>query len=131
MHIPLARNNRMNIFSLNTVITATYDTTRRGFFEGKMKRPSHRRKEHKYNRGEAISTDIMGPLNIPGMLTNFKRYFISLLELQTRYAYVQPLTSRAETQGIIDTFLTKMEQTFRKTTNWIIYRTTQRSTCRQ
>lgn len=38
-----------------------------------MQRVPHRRKQHHYNKGEAISTDTMGPINIPGMQSTFKQ----------------------------------------------------------
>lgn len=70
--------------------------------------------------GEAISTDIMGPLNIPTMSTQFGKYFISFIDAHSRYLYVQPFGRRYETAGIIQTYLTKVENAFRRTPQWLI-----------
>lgn len=69
----------------------------RSCFEGKMKGGTYRRKKHKYEKGEAINTDIMGRLNIPRMLRKFKKYFMSFIDTNSRNEYIKTLTQRSKT----------------------------------
>lgn len=84
----LARNPYLNIPSVNQIWTTKTDRTCTEYMKGRLKRAPHKRKEHKYKRDEAVSTDIMGPLRIPGMPQPFQKYFISFTEVSTRYEYV-------------------------------------------
>lgn len=64
--IQLARSPYMKMPQLNS-IRITKDMSCRGCLEGRIKRAPHKRKQHHYDRREAVSPDIMGPLNIDGM----------------------------------------------------------------
>lgn len=59
----LARNTRVKLPSLNRISTTKKDITYRRCMNGKLRCAPHRRATHNYERGEAVSTDIMGPLN--------------------------------------------------------------------
>lgn len=62
----------------------------------------------------------MGPINIRNIPQHFKHYFISFIEVSTRYAYVQPLHSRAETAKVINSYLNKIQPSFRRKPEWLI-----------
>lgn len=81
----------------------------RACYEDKLSRAPHRRGTHTYKRGHAISSEIMGPLQIPGMPTAVERYFISFIDMATRYSYVAPIASRAQASTMIQDFLTRIE----------------------
>lgn len=115
----LARNPHIRIPELDTV-TTTHDMTCRGCFEGKLARAPHRRKAHSYKRGEAVSTDIFGPLTLPGMPPTVKRYFITFVDAYSRYAYVQPIGKRAEAAQLIQEFLTRMQKSLGHTPCWLV-----------
>lgn len=114
----LAKKPKVKIPELEAIPTTKDDITCRGCFEGKMKRAQHRRKQHRYEKGESLSTDIMGPLNIPCMPITFKKYFISFNYTSSQYLYTKPLKRRSETAGIIQN--DKMQQTFKTTPKWLI-----------
>lgn len=86
--IILARNSTVNILSLNTTSKSKMDVTCHGCMEGKIQRAPQKRATHSYRRGEAVSADIMGSLNIKEMTVSFQRYLLSLIDLKTRYKYV-------------------------------------------
>lgn len=81
----LARNPELNIPELDKM-TTTADITCRACMEGKIARAPHKRTAHKYEKGQVFSSDIMGPLNVPGMPRETERYFLSFLDAATRYA---------------------------------------------
>lgn len=62
----------------------------------------------------------MGQINIKGMKSKFQRYFISFIELTTRYAYTQPIQSRAEAPKIISKFLDTMQDQCQRKPRWLI-----------
>lgn len=55
-------------------------------FTGKMHRAPHRRVEHKCDRGDILSTDVVGPLDHIGI--NGERYFVTFTDLASRYTFV-------------------------------------------
>lgn len=115
-----ARNSKLRIPELEGIKTTHQDLTCRGCYEGKMVRAAHRRKTHDFKIGEAVSSDILGPINIPGIPQHFKRYFLSFIDAASRYAYVQPLAKRSETTDVIKTFLDKLQAHTGATPTWMI-----------
>ena len=63
----LARNPHLNIPSLTSISTTRDDITCGPCLATKLRRAPHKRKDHNYTRGQAVSSDILGPLAIPGM----------------------------------------------------------------
>lgn len=116
----LARNHKSRDEGLDKIETTQHDLTCRPCLEFKMKMAPHHRAHHNYLRGGAVCTDILGPVNVPGILAEVERYFISFMHVATRYAYVDPLTTRAETPGLIDQFLTNMGARFGRPPDWMI-----------
>ena len=108
----LARNPFLTEPSLEAVRSTRHDITCKPFLETKMRRAPHRRTDQHYARGQAIPSDILGPINIPGIPHDQHRYFISFIDMNSRYAYVSPLTVRSETTQLIDSFLSKMQKQF-------------------
>lgn len=77
-------------------ITSTKDMTCRACMQGKMTCAPHRRTQHNYDLGEAFSTDIMGPIQLPAVTSEVKRYFLSFIDTHSRYAYVATISRRKE-----------------------------------
>lgn len=101
-------------------IKSTKNMSCGGCLEAKLRRAPNKRKTHHYATEEAVSSDIMGPLNVPGMSQNFKRYFISFIELTSRYACTKQLHARSETPTIIRDFLNQMQHTCQVKPKWLI-----------
>lgn len=68
----------------------------------KAARAPHFRTSHNYEPGEALTSPVKGPLNF---LTNktIERYFVSCLDVGSRYAFCIPIQSRAEVPDAIQT----------------------------
>lgn len=115
----IARNPYVNESSLEG-ITTTKDITCWACLQGKLARSPHRRKQHTYALGEALSTDIMGPLQLPGIPSAVERYFISMIDTQSRYAYVANLTKRSQTGKLLQDFLARMARTTGQPQRWLV-----------
>lgn len=105
----LARNPHIRIPELDS-ITTTENITCRACMERKLARETHKRKVRTFTRGEVFSSDIMGPINIPGVQQDTKRYFISFIDTPTTYAYVTTITSRRQAAQTIELFLNKIQE---------------------
>lgn len=115
----MAKNPYLKHPELKQIKTST-DMSCRGCWERKLKRATHRRKKHNYETREAVSSDIMGPIHLPGMPGYLQCYFISFIECTTRYAYTHPMKSRAEAPKIITTFINSMQAQCQRTPRWLI-----------
>lgn len=92
----IARNPYVNEPTMRE-ISSTHYYMCRACMKGKLARSLHRRRERRHSVGEAFSTDILGPLQLPGVPTATERYFISFIDTSCRYAYVAQLTKRSQT----------------------------------
>lgn len=116
----LSKNPRLRIPGLSAISSTHHDLTCRACLESKLKRAEHRRKPHNYKQGEAFSSDIMGPLNIPGLPEGVERYFISFFDVASRYVYVTPLNVRSKTPMFITKFLENVTKAFGRAPKWFI-----------
>lgn len=71
-----------------------------------------------------VCTDILGPVNFPGITNEVERYFISFIDVVTSYAYVAQFHKRAQTPEFIDKFLKNLGRDFESQLNGS-YMTTQ------
>lgn len=65
-----------------------------GFHMGKMSRQPHRRKQHNYDVGEVIFTDVCGPMRTKGNLG--KLYLLTFTDIASRYSFLFPITGRSQ-----------------------------------
>lgn len=94
----------------------------------KLRRAPHKRKEHNYMPGEAFCSDILGPIRPPQQAVGQdaakhagqELYFISFVDVATRYAYVTPIRSRDKTAQIIDRFLNNFATRWGRAPKWLI-----------
>lgn len=110
----------MKIPELTAISWTRHDMKWKACFEGKIKRAGHKCKEHKYKRGEAFSSNIMGPLNIPDLPVVTERYFISFLDVASRYTYVVLLDVQSQTPTFINRFLENVKKVFGQAQMWFI-----------
>lgn len=62
----------------------------------------------------------MGPLNIPGIPPNFRKYFISFVDTITWYAYVSALGQRSQAASTIQQFFDSIEKALGEPPRWLI-----------
>lgn len=63
--------------------------------DAKMRAAPHKRKQHQYSPGEAISSDVAGPLNFGGQRMSMP-YFVICTDTATRFAFCIPRTDRTK-----------------------------------
>lgn len=93
-----------------------------------LKRAPHKRKEHDYEPREAIYTDIIVPIIVKdignteygGAGGTPNLYFISFMDMATRYAYARPIANRAKAVKVIDSFLTNLTTKKGKPSIWLM-----------
>lgn len=103
---------------LDEISTTKNDVTSKPCLQYKFERTPHKRTKHEYYKGESVSSDIMGTINIDGMPTGFKRYFISFIEVHSHYAYVSGLDKRLDTPTKINRLLNNMMKQFGQPPRW-------------
>lgn len=94
----LARNPKLRIPDLDSIRT-TNDITCRACYEGKLARAPHRRIEHTYEQGKSFSSNIIGPLHVPGIPTDVNRYNLSRLWTRQRDMRMQQLSRQEDKQA--------------------------------
>lgn len=62
----------------------------------------------------------MGPLQLKGIPPKVERYFISVIDTHSRYAYVANLTKRSKTGQIIQQFLYRVTRTMERPLRWLV-----------
>jgi len=63
-------------------------------FAEKLKGALHRRTQHDYKPGEAISSDVCGPFRTVGH--DGSKYFVTFVDVAARYTFVLAITKRTE-----------------------------------
>lgn len=62
----LSENPNLDIPELNKMFS-NEKMTCRACYEGELSRAPHRKKVHNYERRQELSSDIMGPIQVPGI----------------------------------------------------------------
>lgn len=69
---------------------------------------------HEHEREEFFINENLGLLNNERLSDGLERYFISFINLYSRFAYVEPVDFRANTPEILTTFLHQVTESFGK-----------------
>lgn len=77
----------------------------------KMKSAPHHPKDHSYQPGEAISSDVAGPMNFRGQRLE-NAYFVTCIDAASRYAICIPIVDRTKVVPFIEASITQFMSTF-------------------
>jgi len=81
-------------------------------FAEKLKGALHRRTQHDYKPGEPILLDLCGPFRTVGH--DGSKYFVTFVDIATRYAFVLAITKRTEVISQIRNVLQQITAHFGK-----------------
>lgn len=84
-----------------------------GFLTEKLKSAPHQRKQHSYVPGQAINSDVKGPLNFAGERPK-QAYFITCVDASSYYEFSIPLKDRTKFPEFIEDTIRHFIEVFGK-----------------